>query len=57
MTLRIGLFDVDVTFLAFNNELDESNDVSRRSIVWSISRRFAGWLPIVTGTQRAGVIR
>jgi len=57
LTLRLGLVDVDVAVLAFNNQLDELNDVSRRSIVWSVSRRFAGWLPIVTGTQRAGVIR
>ncbi len=28
-----------------------------RGVVWSISRRFAGWLPIVTGAGPRGVIR
>ena len=28
-----------------------------RGIFWSVRRGFGGWLPIVTGPQRRGVIR
>ncbi len=57
LELRVG----EITFLAgafeTNENLASGFERSNRGLRWSISRRLAGWLPIVTGTQRRGVIR
>ena len=55
--LHIGLLDVAVSALQFTNDLDGEIATTRRNLNWSIRRRFGGLLPIVTGTQRSGVIR
>lgn len=54
--LRAGLLNLAAQ--AFREESTAANmDRVRQGFSWTVSRTFAGWLPILTGTQRRGVIR
>ena len=54
---QIGQFYLDVSYLEVNQEFSGGPETTLRSVAWRLSRRFGGWLPIVTGPKRRGVIR
>ncbi len=55
--LHIGLLDFDAAFIQSDQRLAGGPEVTIRSLTWTITRRFGGWLPIVSGPGRRGVIR
>lgn len=57
MLLQVGLLDVRVAVTDYTDHLADGNDQGRRAYTWRVGRRFAGWLPVFTGTKRRGVIR
>jgi len=57
LTLRIGQMAVDVSAFRTEQRPTGGPDRINEGTSWSVSRRFAGWLPIVTGSKRRGVIR
>jgi hypothetical protein len=54
---QVGLLYLDATFLESDQRLSGGPETTLRSLTWTISRRFGGWLPIVSGPERRGVIR
>lgn len=56
LELRAGLLALQARVFETSQETT-SGMRTNRGVAWSVSRRFAGWLPIVTGTQRRGEIR
>jgi hypothetical protein len=54
---QLGQFYLDVSYLEIIQEFSGGPETTLRSVAWRLSRRFGGWLPIVTGPQRRGVIR
>jgi hypothetical protein len=54
---QVGLLYLDATFLESNQRLSGGPETTLRSLTWTVSRRFGGWLPIVSGPGRRGVIR
>lgn len=54
---QIGQFFLDASYLEVTQRPSGGPETTMRSVAWRISRRFGGWLPIVTGPQRRGVIR
>jgi hypothetical protein len=57
LTFRMGLFEAEAFFFESKEELVGGELRTKRGFHWSVKRRFAGGLPIVTGTKRRGVIR
>jgi hypothetical protein len=57
LTIRIGLFEAEAVFFESEEELVGGEVKTKRGFHWSLKRRFAGGLPILTGTKRRGVIR
>ncbi len=57
LELRLGQIVVVASAFETNEYFAGGDGRSNRGVRWAISRRLAGWLPIVTGTQRRGVIR
>jgi hypothetical protein len=57
LELRIGQVQLLASLFETNERLMDGSERTNRGLRWSISRRLAGWLPIVTGTQRRGTIR
>ena len=57
LELSIGQVQVLASLFETIERLEDGGELENRGLRWSISRRLAGWLPIVTGTQRRGVIR
>jgi hypothetical protein len=57
LDLRVGQTVLLGSLFETNERIEDGNERTNRGLRWSISRRLAGWLPIVTGTQRRGVIR
>lgn len=55
--LRVGEIRVLASAFETRESLADGLERGNRGVRWSITRRLAGWLPIVTGTQRRGVIR
>ena len=53
----IALVDIDIHAYNSVDSIESSPDREGRGFRWSVSRRFGGWLPIVTGTRRRGTIR
>ena len=51
-----GLFYLDAAILESTQRLEDGPETAFRSVTWSLSRRFGGWLPIVSGPERRGVI-
>ncbi len=56
-TIRIGLFSFSGYAFESNERVEEGSERTNRGFLWSVSRGFAGWLPIVTGNGRRGTIR
>jgi len=54
---QIGQFYLDVSYLEVVQQFSGGPETTLRSVAWRLSRRFGGWLPIVTGPKRRGVIR
>jgi hypothetical protein len=57
VTVRLGRLSFKADIFETNEQLAGDVERSNRGLSWSISSRFAGWLPIVTGTNGRGVIR
>ncbi len=57
MILQFGLLSLD-TSISERTENPVNGDTRRnRTVRWALTSRFGGWLPVVTGTRRRGVIR
>lgn len=57
LTIRVLGFVVEGRGFESSERILGGIERVNRGVIWSISRRFAGWLPIVTGTAPRGVIR
>ena len=57
LTVRFGLLALEATAFETKESIAGGAQRQNRGFSWSLSRNMAGWLPIVTGTQRRGVIR
>ena len=57
MQLRFGLLTFDTSVLDRTEDLQFGGRTRYRTVRWALTSRFGGWLPIVTGTKRRGVIR
>lgn len=58
LTADVGQFQLHATaFRVISQFSDETAKTERNGLNWSVSWRYAGWLPIVTGIKRRGVIR
>lgn len=57
VTLRFGQLALDALVYENNERFDGGSERTNRGMTWSVSTRFAGALPILTGTKRRGVIR
>ncbi|MDH3403201.1 MAG: hypothetical protein OES32_12760 [Acidobacteriota bacterium] len=57
LEVRVGQTLVQGGFFETEERLADGGKRTNRGVRWSVGRRLAGWLPIVTGTQRRGVIR
>ncbi|MEE8412566.1 MAG: hypothetical protein V3S47_08675 [Acidobacteriota bacterium] len=57
VTLRFGQLILDGFAYETSERLDGGSERTHRGVTWSVSTRFAGLLPILTGTKRRGVIR
>lgn len=57
VTLRVLGFILEGQAFESSERILEGIERTNRGVIWSISRRFAGWLPIVTGTGPRGEIR
>jgi len=57
LTIRIGLFDAEAIFFESREELIGGEVLKRTGFNWSIRRRLAGRLPVITGARRRGMIR
>ncbi len=54
---RLGAIVIEAQAFERAQRLLAGTETVNRGFRWSISRRLAGWLPIVTGANRRGVIR
>lgn len=54
---RLGAFVLEVRAWEQSQQVEAGFDTSLRGYSWTLSRRFAGWLPFVTGDTRRGVVR
>jgi len=57
VTVRFGQLVLDGYAYETRERLDGGGERTNRGMTWSISTRFAGALPILTGTKRRGVVR
>jgi hypothetical protein len=57
LILHLRIFDLNAFVYRSDHRLDQGLGLNSGGFQWMITRRFAGWLPIVTGTRRRGVIR
>ncbi len=55
--LRLGLLSLKARFFDSSERAGDGRKLASRGLTLALSRRLAGWLPIVTGTQRRGEIR
>lgn len=55
--IRFGQLILNLTAFQTQERFDGGFQRENNGFTWSVSRRFSGWLPIVTGSQRRGVIR
>ncbi len=55
--LRFGRLSVNALIFDNTDVVSGARERTDRGVIWSVNTRFAGWLPIVTGTDRRGVIR
>jgi len=56
-SLMIGRVTLDATAYENRERLAGGSETTFRGFQWSVRRTFAGWLPVVSGSQRRGVIR
>ena len=56
-TFRLGQLLIDGNVFERIERVEGGTEQENMGFRWSITRRLAGWLPIVTGDQRRGVIR
>jgi len=54
---QVGLFYLDFTLLESTQAFSGNPETRVRGITGNLTRRFGGWLPIVSGPERRGVIR
>jgi hypothetical protein len=57
INLQVGQIRLVGGLFESRERLMDGSERTNRGLHWSIVRSLAGWLPIVTGTQRRGVIR
>ncbi|MFQ5349420.1 MAG: hypothetical protein ACE5EG_03130, partial [Thermoanaerobaculia bacterium] len=57
LSWRLGAIDIEARVFERSQQLLAGSETTNRGFRWSVSRRLAGWLPIVTGASRRGVIR
>jgi hypothetical protein len=55
--LQLGNLRLETRFYENEDEVQNGGSRVNRGFRWSISTRFAGWLPVYSGTRRKGVIR
>jgi hypothetical protein len=56
-TLRVGQIVLEASAYETEERPADGVERSNEGLSWSVSRRFAGWLPVVTGSKHRGVIR
>ncbi len=57
MVLKFGLLSLDTSIIERTEDPLNGDTRKNRTIRWSLTSRFGGWLPFVNGTKRRGVIR
>lgn len=57
LDLSFGAYRLQAKYFESNERLLGGSERTNRGITVNLSRRLAGWLPIVTGNRRRGVIR
>lgn len=57
VTVALGRFRLETSYFETDEQVDGDPERTNRGISWSISRRFGGWLPVVSAPSRRGVIR
>lgn len=55
--LQFGQIFLEGTYFETTQELFGGPQRINRGVTWTVTRRFAGWLPIVSSVERRGVIR
>ena len=54
---NIGLVTARISVYESQQQRPGFPDLKTQGVLWSLTRSFAGWLPVVSGYQRRGVIR
>ncbi len=54
---RLGQFLITAGLYELHERPDDGSERTQRGITWSVGRRFAGPLPVMTGSRRRGTIR
>ncbi len=54
---RLGLLRLEVVYYRVENVVDGGAERVNSGLRWTLSRRFAGWLPIVSAPGRRGEVR
>ncbi len=57
LEFRLGLLSLKARGFASSERTGDGRELASKGMTLSLSRRLAGWLPVVTGTQRRGEIR
>jgi hypothetical protein len=57
LDFALGLLSLQVFAFETRESVAHLEERTSRGLRWTVRRGFAGWLPIVTGTQRRGTIR
>ncbi|MDH3254411.1 MAG: hypothetical protein OEM62_05405 [Acidobacteriota bacterium] len=57
MTVRVGLLELDARIFESERRVDGGPTRENRGFSWSLRRRAAGLLPIISAPERTGVIR
>ncbi len=57
MTFRLGEFSLNTNLYQRTSDLGARGKRTNRTFRVALTTRFSGWLPIVSGTKRRGVIR
>ena len=57
LVFHYGLLDLRADVFESTEQIADGSERRNRGMRWSITRRFAGWLPFATGGQRRGEIQ
>jgi hypothetical protein len=57
LSFQLGAFTLDAEANQVTERLVTGSERINRTIIWSVRRRFAGWLPFVSAPQRRGTVQ